>query len=207
VKIGYNPLEASGKDASREGATRAERVFSFLASDVSGSVRPTPSLFSLFAQKRVFASPSFPCTYSLFQNEYSCKSQQSKSFIHSSAETPGCRRSAPFTQSRERIFGEGSSHLCFVTSSLLGVRAGIAATPVRSCAYALFRAHRGCGGTARAQVYPEFRRASAHTHERAQLQSSHAFTSQFSVDPGVVPSGPNLTLGGAPLTRVTLLAR
>jgi len=47
----------------------------------------TPSLFSLFLQKRICASPSFPNT-SLFQNEYSRQSQQSKSFIHSFAKHP-----------------------------------------------------------------------------------------------------------------------
>jgi hypothetical protein len=87
VKSRYNSLEASGEDASPKRASRAAGVFS--GSFAVSAAPPSPSLFSLFAPKCVFASPSFPCTYSLFQSEYSRKSQQSKSFIHSFAKHPG----------------------------------------------------------------------------------------------------------------------
>jgi len=53
VKIRYKPLLVRPSD---------NRSLSILSS---------PPITSLFAQKRVFASPSFPETYSLFQNEYS----------------------------------------------------------------------------------------------------------------------------------------
>jgi len=87
VRIRYNSLEASGEDASPERASRAEGVFS--GSSAVSAAPPTPSLFSPFAQECVFASPSFPDTYSLFQKEYSRNPQQFKSFIHSFAKHPG----------------------------------------------------------------------------------------------------------------------
>jgi len=56
-----------------------------------------PSLFSLFAQKCVFASSLFPGTYSLFQKEDPGKSQQSKRLIHSFVKHPGA---SPFASER-----------------------------------------------------------------------------------------------------------
>jgi hypothetical protein len=160
VKIRYNPLEASGDDTSPERASRVEGLFSpFFAV----SVFPTHSLFSLFARKRIFASPSFPCTYPLFQNEYSRKSQQSKGLIHAFAKHPG---------------GVPSLHPRVATSLLRRRTRPKHCNPSRIKHLSTLAAHNGGGGTARPT-------ASAHTHESAQLQSFHVFTSQFSVDPGV----------------------
>jgi|SRR5277367_6713719 len=155
VKIRYHPLEASGEDASPERASRVEGVFSpFLCRFRF----PHALTLSLFAHKAVFASPSFPNTYSLFQKEYSRKSNNPK---------------ALFTLSRNtRVAGPlnfQTSHLAAVTSSLyMSVHAGIPANPLESDDCALFRARRGVGVPHTPSRLPRASRCVfAHTRTRA----------------------------------------
>jgi hypothetical protein len=153
VKIGYNPLEASGEDASPERASRPEGVLS--CSFAVSAAPPKCSLLSLFAQKCVFASPSFPCTYSLFQNEYWRNPQQFKCFIHSFAKHPGVT-SRP-SNSQPRALRSLRPH-CTRTKRR---------NPPRIMRLRILPVHNGGGGTsrksahARTTVYPELRGATS----------------------------------------------